>query len=81
VPADETVWVHGDAIRLTEVIGNLLSNAAKYTDTGGEVTLAVTADDETVVISVRDTGIGIASDMLTSIFEIFTQGPRVLGRA
>jgi two-component system CheB/CheR fusion protein len=80
VPPPRTVWVEGDAVRLTEVLGNLLSNAAKYTSPGGEVALHVTADEESVVLCVRDTGVGISEDMKDRIFEIFTQGPRSLAR-
>lgn len=81
LPPAGTVWVDGDRVRLTEVLVNLLTNAAKYTDVGGKIRLDVTADDDTVTVCVSDTGIGIDSNLKDHIFEIFTQGPRPLDRA
>jgi len=62
-----------DPVRLTQVIANLLTNAAKYTPPGGAITLTALADPGGVNISVRDTGIGIAADMLRRVFEMFSQ--------
>ena len=72
---DEPVYVDGDPVRLTQVFGNLLTNAAKYTPTGGSIRLTVAAEDDgsTVVVRVRDNGEGIAPDMLERVFELFTQ--------
>jgi PAS domain S-box-containing protein len=62
-----------DPVRLTQVIANLLTNAAKYTPRGGAITLSAFRDAAHVVIKVRDSGIGIASDMLLKVFEMFSQ--------
>jgi two-component system CheB/CheR fusion protein len=59
LPPAGAVLVHGDAARLAQVIENLLANAAKYTDDGGRIWLKVEATDDTVEVSVRDTGIGV----------------------
>ncbi len=72
--------VDGDAARLLQVVVNLLSNAAKFTHCGGAVTLRVRSDDGDAVLSVRDNGVGIATDMLRSIFELFVQAKPGLAR-
>ena len=77
----EPLTVLGDAVRLTQVFANLLSNAAKYTDAGGHVWLKVRREGGQAVISVRDNGIGIAADRLTSVFDMFTQVDRSSRRA
>jgi signal transduction histidine kinase/response regulator RpfG family c-di-GMP phosphodiesterase len=71
----------GDKARLTQVVTNLLNNAAKYTDPGGHITLTAAPDGDSAVIRVRDTGIGISADLLSSIFNLFTQANRSLDRA
>jgi CheY-like chemotaxis protein len=63
------------------VVANLLNNAAKYTDAGGEIRLSVDTDGEEVTISVRDTGLGIPADMLPRVFDLFTQVGRDAQRA
>jgi len=81
VNATEQIHVHGDSVRLAQVISNLLSNAARYTPTGGEIHLAAQRDgDDHIVISVRDNGIGIAPDLLPRVFGLFFQGARDGGR-
>jgi signal transduction histidine kinase/ActR/RegA family two-component response regulator len=70
------VTVKGDAVRLTQVIANLLNNAAKYMEPGGQIWLTATSQGDEAVISVRDTGIGIAPDMLPQVFQMFTQVDR-----
>jgi PAS domain S-box-containing protein len=79
----EPVWVQGDPTRLEQVIVNLLNNAAKYTDEGGHICLTVKQQDHEVevVLSVRDTGVGIAPELLPRIFDLFTQANRTLDRA
>jgi CheY-like chemotaxis protein len=69
------VWVVGDSTRLCQVVGNLLHNAAKFTDAGGKVTLRVAADaaSRRAVVQVRDTGIGIPLDALPQLFDTFSQ--------
>jgi PAS domain S-box-containing protein len=66
----------GDAVRLTQVIANLLNNAAKYMEPGGQIWLTVGSAAGQAVISVRDTGIGIAPEMLPHVFQMFEQGSR-----
>jgi CheY-like chemotaxis protein len=70
---DDTIVVSGDKVRLAQVISNLLINAAKYTPPGGRIDLAVRRAGPEVLISVRDTGIGIPRDMQGRIFDRFTQ--------
>jgi signal transduction histidine kinase/CheY-like chemotaxis protein len=65
--------LEADATRLAQVVSNLLTNAAKYTEPGGRIWLSAQREGEQVVIRVRDTGIGIARDMLPRVFELFTQ--------
>ena len=77
----EPLWLHADASRLEQVIVNLLTNAAKYTDEGGRIELSAYREDDAAVLRVRDTGIGIASELLPHIFELFTQAERSLDRS
>jgi signal transduction histidine kinase len=72
--------VDGDGTRLTQVFANLLHNASKFTDRGGHITLSLQRTGSDVEISVRDTGEGIASEMLEQIFEMFAQADRSLER-
>ena len=65
--------IRGDDLRLTQVICNLLSNAAKYTDAGGRITLQVTRLDSQVVLKVADNGVGIPAEMLERVFDMFAQ--------
>ena len=73
--------VHGDAVRLTQVLANLLTNAAKYTNPGGRIDVRVHRDGGLAILSVRDNGIGIAADQLSAVFEMFTQVDRSSRRA
>jgi len=73
--------VRGDAVRLAQVVSNLLNNAAKYTEEGGRIQLSAANDGGEVVLRVRDNGVGIPPHMLSSIFELFTQVDRSLDRA
>jgi signal transduction histidine kinase len=75
------VRVEGDRARLTQVIANLLNNAAKYQNDCGTIALTVEREAATAVITVRDHGIGIAPEMLSEIFQLFAQGERTLDRA
>ena len=76
----ERVIVEGDPTRLAQVVGNLLQNAAKFTPTGGRVTLSVRAERGAAELRVRDTGIGIAPDLLARVFDPFVQADRSLAR-
>ena len=77
----EPVWLDADPSRLAQVVANLLHNAAKYTDAGGQIRLASERRGEETVVTVRDTGIGIPADLLPRVFEPFTQEERLLDRA
>lgn len=78
VPADSSLFVHGDVEKLRQILLNLLSNAVKFTDSGGEIVLSADGDDEAVRISVRDTGRGISPGQLATIFDPFVQVDRHL---
>ena len=77
----QPLWLYADAARLEQVVVNLLTNAAKYTDEGGQLWLSVEQEGDTAVLRVRDTGIGIAAELLPHIFDMFTQAERSLDRA
>lgn len=77
----QPIWLRADASRVEQVIVNLLTNAAKYTNEGGQIWLTVQQDHATCVLRVRDTGVGIAPELLPRIFDLFTQGERSLDRA
>ncbi|HVQ24646.1 MAG TPA: HAMP domain-containing sensor histidine kinase, partial [Planctomycetota bacterium] len=70
-----------DPARLAQIVANLVTNAAKYTESGGRISVAAEADGEFLELRVADTGIGIEPDMLARIFEMFTQEPQSLDRA
>jgi signal transduction histidine kinase len=79
--ARESIRVFGDPLRLTQAVGNVLSNAAKYTENGGQISLTARQVDGIVEIRVQDTGIGIPSDLQPMIFDMFTQLNHQTGRA
>ncbi|MBA3884495.1 MAG: response regulator [Acidobacteria bacterium] len=73
--------VDADADRLAQVVANLLTNAAKYTEPAGHVRVAAERDSEFVVLTVRDSGIGIEADMLPKVFDLFTQAEQTSDRS
>ena len=77
----EPVWVAADALRLEQVVQNLLTNAVKYTDDGGCVEISVQHEGSEAVLRVTDTGLGIAPDLLPRVFDLFTQAEGSLDRA
>lgn len=79
---DQPVWINADPTRASQIIGNLLHNACKFTDAGGRITVAARADVErgVAVISVRDTGIGMDRQILERLFEPFSQADESLDR-
>ncbi len=80
-PPNEPVWLDGDLTRLAQVVSNLLNNSAKYTPNGGRITLWAGFEGDNAVIRVTDNGSGISAEMLTQVFEMFTQVDRTLDRA
>ena len=78
---DAPLRVRADRMRMAQVLSNLLNNAAKYTESGGTVTLAIGKDGSHAVVRVRDTGLGIAADVLPQIFDLFTQFDRTAERS
>ena len=77
----EPIILDADPVRLAQIIGNLLNNAAKYTKPGGQIWLTAHIDREEAVISIRDTGLGIPADMLPLVFNMFAQVDRTITRA
>lgn len=76
----EAMYVDGDAARLAQIVGNLVNNACKFTPRGGQLTLRLVRALDYAVISVRDTGIGVAADQFSRIFELFAQAGTTLER-
>ncbi|MEJ7685983.1 MAG: hybrid sensor histidine kinase/response regulator [Variovorax sp.] len=77
----EPVYVEGDEVRLVEIVSNLLHNASKYSPDGGAIVVAVERRDDSLLIRVKDHGIGIAPEDLDSVFDLFVQNEQSLDRA
>src|SRR5438270_6299017 len=77
----QPVLLEVDPARMAQVLSNLLNNAAKYTEEGGEIALTAERRGREVVIRVRDNGIGIAPDLLPHVFDMFTQADQTLSRS
>jgi signal transduction histidine kinase len=73
-------WVEGDAVRLEQVVTNLLVNAIKYTPAGRDIQATVRRDDDSCMLQVQDAGLGIPETLLPHIFDLFVQGQRTLDR-
>jgi len=78
---DTPVWLQGDFARLSQVVANLLHNAAKYSDEGGRIRLELGVENGEAVITVTDNGIGIDVALLPHVFDLFAQGNRSLDRS
>jgi two-component system, chemotaxis family, CheB/CheR fusion protein len=80
---DEPLWTEGDPTRLSQVVGNVVHNAIKFTERGGRISVAAKGEPErgTVTVSVRDTGIGMEPELLSQAFEPFSQADRGPDRA
>jgi signal transduction histidine kinase/ActR/RegA family two-component response regulator len=78
---EEDLWLDGDLTRLSQVISNLLNNAAKYTRIGGQISLTVARQGDHATVSISDNGPGIPDDMLMKVFDLFTQVNNSLDRA
>lgn len=76
-----TLLLEGDAVRLAQVFANLLNNAAKYTPEGGRISLEVERTDDATRVRIKDTGLGLPTEKLGEVFEMFTQINRHLGRS
>jgi PAS domain S-box-containing protein len=79
--ADEPLYLHGDAVRLSQVLTNLLQNAFKYTEPGGHIWVSAERQGSEVRVAVKDTGAGIPADVLPRIFDLFIQVDRTLERS
>jgi CheY-like chemotaxis protein/two-component sensor histidine kinase len=77
----EPLTLEGDPVRLAQVLSNLLNNAAKYTTEWGQIWLTARRERSSVVVSVRDNGMGIPVEMLSKVFDLFTQVDRIYSRA
>ena len=78
---DEDIYLYADKVRISQIFGNLLNNAAKYTHKGGRIELSAKAQNDEVTISIKDNGIGIPQDKLRQIFEMFAQVDTSLERS
>jgi PAS domain S-box-containing protein len=78
---DEPIWLHADPARLEQVVVNLLNNAVKYTDEGGRIWIDARIESPEMVLSVRDTGVGIDLAKFPDVFDLFTQADRSLDRS
>jgi PAS domain S-box-containing protein len=81
VDVPRRLWVRGDSTRLNQVVSNLLTNAATYTPPGGRITIRAIEERGEIVIRVRDAGIGIAPDVLPSVFDLFVQERQGIDRS
>ncbi|MEX0717800.1 MAG: PAS domain S-box protein [Planctomycetaceae bacterium] len=77
----EPIWLYADATRLEQVVVNLLTNAAKYSNEHGHIWLTIEQEADECVLRVRDTGVGIDPELMPRIFELFTQAERSLDRS
>lgn len=78
---DESLLLDADPVRLAQVVGNLLTNSAKYTESNGRIELSVRREDNRAIMTIRDNGIGIAPDMLPHVFELFVQADHASTKA
>ncbi len=78
---DAPLLLNADVTRLSQVVSNLLNNAAKYTSPGGKISLTVRREDGEVTIAVEDNGVGIPEAMLPKVFELFTQVEKGIERS
>jgi CheY-like chemotaxis protein len=81
VTPETPVWVQGDDMRLSQAVHNLLDNAAKFTESGGQVRIEVVKGSREAFVRVLDTGVGIDAEMLRRVFEVFAQADQTLDRA
>jgi two-component system, sensor histidine kinase len=77
----EPIWVDGDAVRIEQVVMNILTNAVKYTPPAGRIQVALRADGADTELSVKDSGVGIAPSMIPFIFDMYVQADQTVERA
>jgi signal transduction histidine kinase len=80
VDVEPDALIDADECRMVQVVSNLLINAAKYTHPGGHIEISVRSDEGTVVLRVRDDGMGISGELLPHVFDLFRQGRQSIGR-
>src|SRR5262249_54139543 len=80
-PAPSAIFVDADPARLVQVFGNLLNNAAKYSEPGGSIEVGMAVEDGEAVVRVRDHGVGMNPELLDPAFDLFVQDTRSLDRA
>jgi CheY-like chemotaxis protein len=78
---DAVIYLHADLVRLAQVFSNLLNNACKYTEPGGQIWLTVERRGSDAIVKIKDTGVGIPPDQLGKIFEMFAQIDRTIDRS
>jgi PAS domain S-box-containing protein len=81
VVAEPGLWIDGDPVRIGQILNNLLQNAIKYTEEGGRIWLSAAREDDSVVIRVRDTGIGMPQGLTHKIFDLFAQSEQAKSQA
>ena len=79
VSAEEDLWVDGDAVRLAQIIANLLNNAARYTEPGGRIGVSMRRDGAQALVSVRDNGAGLEAEEMARLFAMFARGKSSTG--
>jgi signal transduction histidine kinase/ActR/RegA family two-component response regulator len=77
----QPVWLEADSVRLSQVVANLLNNAAKYSDKPGHITLSAVREGDEAVLRVLDDGIGMEAELLPRVFDLFTQADRSVARS
>jgi PAS domain S-box-containing protein len=70
---DEPIWLFGDPVRLTQIVANIVNNAAKYTPPGGRIEVEAVREGDQIALRVRDNGVGISADMMPRVFDLFAQ--------
>lgn len=80
LPHEELV-INADPVRLTQILANVLNNAAKYSQPGGKISLEITSTEDRAVISVKDNGLGISAALLPKIFDLFVQADSSIERS
>jgi PAS domain S-box-containing protein len=77
----EPLWVNADKVRLAQCVANLLTNAIKYTEPGGEIRVRTLSENDSAIVTIDDSGIGMPPELIPRMFELFVQGERALDRS